>query len=138
MQKNFLCSTCQEEFTSKELLNDHNDKNHKSNDKFECPVCKTMLDEEKSFATHFLEVHRVNNVPAVQPPGNTGEKLKCEFCNIECTTVSDLEVHKVAEHTYSCDTCGYSGTSVSGIEKHILETHVHSNTAGKFSCDECD
>lgn len=131
----YNCLVCSMRFTSKNVLLEHQNKEHPNEKPFTCDLCG------KTFARRrYLREHERRHRQKVQSETQSAERnFRCSQCQTKFTTAQDLSLHmrKHAEKEvgeYRCDMCYKSFSQWSLLKQH-QESHVGEVV---YECTECD
>ncbi|XP_034245667.1 bromodomain-containing protein 4-like [Thrips palmi] len=122
ISESLSCSHCKENFTTKDLLDEHIESTHtetkdKSNS---CEVCDqtfTLVED--------LQAHVVTH----------GENpFTCEDCDAKFPHKQELKDHSKKHRIHKCVLCGYITSSSSNLLKHMKNYHKDD----VFECRNCD
>lgn len=120
--KQFICDTCNEQFTNFTEFNQHK-KSH-GNQRYQCPICGRWFSKRYHMKNH-QTIHE-------------GQKLfNCTLCSKRYTNQGNLDRHVRVFHnqekTHVCDLCG-KGFSQSTILRQHYSVHIQERN---FECDIC-
>ena len=130
------CSKCEYGALDKSLVNEHNERKHRSSENiatqegiFKCDVCEKTFLKNSLFQFHIC---------------NPDVKFVCESCTFISLTATELLTHDQSCHAtkkpLSCTYCGFETTEENSLKSHMVGEHA--NTAKDdieepSACDGC-
>ena len=120
----YICPSCKQEY-KKDVIRRHLKYMHVNSKgpgypKFKCDQCGKEVCELKK---HIEQRH------------NKKKPFKCDVCAFDCSTRSQVRIHKKMKHDGVKDTCHMCGAVVTNLSSHIRS--VHNKDKYKFACDLC-
>merc|ERR1719412_1994741 len=108
----FTCQVCAIAFTSKSIFETHMlSKHHK------CKDCKVTFTSKNKYQMHLAVCRNADMKLSLQKENQTRvdskedfKLFRCDFCNTEFQTLSDLRKHQKEEHNnarYHCAMCDF-------------------------------
>ena len=88
-----------------------------------CHICDFGTNTKRNLTAH-LVVHGI------------GDRLKCDQCDKDFSTNSNLQKHRKAHNSapQKCNLCDHIYKTVESLKAHIADIH----TAKRIECDECE
>ena len=129
--KSFVCKKCDQEFSSKAVLNKHRRHEHQQEQvstikAFKCPSCDFITSRKTGLTDHINAVH-----DKVKP-------YMCQHCSHTFASNGNLTQHIHAVHEklrpFICHLCTYATSSQPNLRKHIKAVH---HKIRDFKCDIC-
>jgi KRAB domain-containing zinc finger protein len=112
------CEFCQQVFSSKRSLDEHDRTVHFS-DGYECEFCLKVFQHKPTFFWHKRKVH----------------PNACKICKMEFNSSTDLIVHNETHpKIHECCECEQSFTHLKDLNEHARSTHFENI---QFTCDIC-
>lgn len=132
----YCCEYCNKHFTLSQYVKKHERTAHREA-YLSCPNCGTIFDSEEQLQDHILTYAKGYKRPLHKKKKDLETELKCEHCNKEFKSISNLRAHKLV-HTersrdFSCHVCGKMF-----FTKGALSTHMSIHEDKKpFKCEFC-
>ena len=119
----YRCKTCDMSFQSQTILDEHQNREHKS---FECLRCSNTFPTMKQMMDHKRAVHK------------NEKDFTCNFCGKVYTKKSSFWVHKKTEHSelkWKCDICPNKAFAIESLLKqHVKACHLKEKN---HICEDC-
>ena len=106
----YSCEYCEEKFSSKTELKNHDQKNHK----YKCTFCKEAFVSKLAYLEHTKANHIVS----------------CSYCKDVFKTQEQLKIHLEKSHSFQCKNCDENFKLAHSLSKHFSEKHT-------FPCSSC-
>ncbi|KAJ8706561.1 hypothetical protein PYW07_012639 [Mythimna separata] len=118
MSKKFKCQKCVLTFTSREVLEKHEQKFHSKSTKYICDICTSSIASKRLLSQHIKGHYN---------------KYACTLCDFSCYDKSQIRWHQQRRHRkiFQCLKCELKFWSRWEFYKHYKEWHE------KFICDHC-
>lgn len=110
----------------------------KSNNEYECSICRKVFNKKYNFFRH-LKVHSLNNkknFEHVQSHNSTSEFYQCEKCNRCFVELAQLQTHIKTWH-YANITCKYCEMNFDEKFEYIKHLNTFHSFNFKFECKYC-
>lgn len=122
LQTHSYCFRCDEQFGSRNLLNDHWMEHH-SKSFFSCKVCLVKFNRNRD-----LKIHTRLNHPEQEPI----YPKDCFICNESFEEVGDYRKHVLVHMPYKCKSCPLKFEDDYKLIKHSLKIHPYECCGRKF------
>ena len=138
--KLYECSKCKKKFAQFASANKHCKQGSRG---AVCPICGVTISHSKNLNRHIKKTHQNPKRKEVKVPQAVP---KCDDCAKTFKMMHKYREHMKNKHNVQlskfygemkhCPVCDFQNQSISRIRAHI--TIHHSDTPGKFPCDQCD
>ncbi|XP_070535273.1 zinc finger protein 678-like [Ptychodera flava] len=115
------CCECKQGFESKDLLCEHQEKDHQGMKPYPCEKCGHAFASKPVLVRH--QRHRCSR------PFNKSEVVTCEICDKKFANAGNVQRHKLAMHEIEsrkpdpCELCGTECLNLRDLHLHKLESH---------------
>ena len=123
-QYQFSCNECDEQYSSKSLLNKHINAIHRG-DVHQCELCNKVFDKFEYLRAH-IKLHK-------------GIKFPCEQCDKTYNSKNALLNHIGAVHRgdkFTCSKCNKEYSHETALKRHVKINHEGSKYECKY-CGQC-
>jgi len=135
-KKDFICSLCGKDFTTKRGLHNHNQKYHSELFDYSCEECGKLFSELKDLLIHTEKMHDGKKYFNNYLKGS----LKCQYENCDNDLQYDTKfgmycskghyetqkkLNEGIHLDYVCDDCGTSFEQVGGLQQHLTKVHSY-------------
>ena len=108
------CDLCDFEFKNEKEMKKHMYSHSYNNIQFKCDECDFFGSDELSMELHFRKTHN--------------ETVECALCDSTFKDTATLDIHIFTCEVYRCNKCQLNLKTLSDLKKHIVEEHEGQST----------